>query len=96
MASLTIVSDTPAHIPASYKSEGDDHYFHVQIPTQFLQSVAQSAAELDPARLELATEFRIRNPQLEQILLMLRAELHKGDGWVGQLYVESLANVLVQ
>ncbi|MEM1255985.1 MAG: AraC family transcriptional regulator [Cyanobacteria bacterium P01_H01_bin.21] len=88
------ISITPAHIPASYKSEGDDHYFHVQIPTQFLQSVAQSAAELDPARLELATEFRIRNPQLEQILLMLRAELHKGDGWVGQLYVESLANVL--
>jgi len=42
-------------------TEGDDHYFHVQIPTQFLKSVAQSAAELDPDRLELRNEFRIRN-----------------------------------
>ncbi|NER78551.1 MAG: helix-turn-helix transcriptional regulator [Leptolyngbya sp. SIO1D8] len=88
------ISITPANIPASYRTEGDDHYFHVQIPAQFLQAVAQSAADLDPDRLELANEFRIRDPQLEQILLLLRAELHKGDGWAGQLYVESLANVL--
>ncbi len=88
------ISITPANIPASYCTEGDDHYFHVQIPTQFLQSVAQSAAELDPDRVELRNEFRIRDPQLEQVLQLLRAELHKGNGWVGQLYVESLANVL--
>lgn len=88
------ISITPADIPASYRADGDDHYFHVQIPAQFLQSVAESAAELDPDRLELTTEFRVRDPQLEQVLMLLRAELHKGDGWVGQLYVESLANVL--
>ncbi|NEQ46736.1 MAG: helix-turn-helix transcriptional regulator [Leptolyngbya sp. SIOISBB] len=88
------ISITPANIPASYRTEGEDHYFHVQIPTQFLQTVAESAAELDPARLSLRNEFRIRDPQLEQVLRLLRAELHKGDGWVGQLYVESLANVL--
>lgn len=88
------ISITPANIPSCYQAEGDDHYFNVQIPTQFLQTVAQSAAELDPERLDLMTEFRVRDPQLEQILLLLRAELHKGDGWVGQLYVESLANVL--
>lgn len=88
------ISITPADIPASYRADGDDHYFHVQIPAPFLQSVAESAAELDPARLELTTEFRVRDPQLEQVLMLLRTELHKGDGWVGQLYVESLANVL--
>lgn len=55
----------PANIPASYYTEGDDHYFHVQIPTQFLKSVVQSAAELDSDRLELRNEFRIRNRQLE-------------------------------
>lgn len=66
----------------------------MQIPTQFLKSVAQSAAELDPDRLELRNEFRIRNLQLEQVLQLLRAELHRGNGSVGQLYVESLANVL--
>lgn len=88
------ISITPADIPASYRADGNDHYFHVQIPAQFLQSVAESAAGLDPSHLELTTEFRVRDPQLEQVLLLLRAELHKGDGWVGQLYVESLANVL--
>ncbi|MEM8808264.1 MAG: AraC family transcriptional regulator [Cyanobacteria bacterium P01_G01_bin.38] len=88
------ISITPANIPASYLAEGDDHYFHVQIPTPFLQSVAQSAVDLDPARLELSTEFRIRDPQLEQVLTLLRTELHQGNGWVGQLYIESLANVL--
>lgn len=87
------ISITPANIPASYRAEGKDHYFQVKIPVQFLQSVAQSAAELDPDCLELVTEFRVRDPQLEQTLLLLRSELHKG-GWVGQLYVESLANVL--
>lgn len=88
------ISITPANIPASYCTEGDDHYFHVQLPTQFLKSVAESAAELDPDRLELRNEFRIRNLQLEQVLQLLRAELHRGNGSVGQLYVESLANVL--
>lgn len=88
------ISVTPANIPASYRAEGEDHYFHVGVPTQFLQSVAQSTAELDPDRLELMTEFRVRDPQLEQTLLLLRSELHKGGGWVGKLYVESLANVL--
>ncbi|MFG6094794.1 AraC family transcriptional regulator [Leptothoe sp. ISB3NOV94-8A] len=88
------ISIIPAQIPASYRAEGDDHYFHVQIPAQFLQFVAQSVVELDPARLELRTVFCMRDPQLEQVLMLLRSEMHKGDGWVGQLYVESLANVL--
>ncbi len=88
------LSITPANVPAAYRTEGDDHYFHVQIPVEFLKSVAQSTAELDPDRLELTTEFRVRDPQLEQVLMLLRAELHKGNGWAGQLYVESLANVL--
>jgi AraC family transcriptional regulator len=89
------ISITPAHVPASYRAEGQDHYFHVQIPAQFVQSVAQSAAELDPNRVELMIEFWARDPQLEQTLMLLRSELHKGGGWVGQLYVESLANLLV-
>lgn len=88
------ISITPANIPASYCAEGEDHYLQVQIPAQFLQSVAQSALELDRNRLELVTEFQVRDRQLEQTLMLLRSELHQGGGWVGQLYVESLANVL--
>lgn len=88
------ISITPAHIPGSYRAEGDDHYFHVQIPTSLLRSVAQSAVDFDQDRLDLCTEFRVRDPQLEHVLMSLRAEMHKGNGWVSQLYVESLANIL--
>ena len=88
------ISITPADIPAAYQTEGDDHYLHVQIPTQFLQDVAKQATDLDAAQLELATEFRVRDPQLEQLLLLLRTELHKGGAQVGALYIESLANVI--
>ena len=55
------------------------------MPAQFLQSVAQEAAELDPDRLELVTEFRVRDPQLEQVLMLLKAELYKGGGGIGRL-----------
>lgn len=88
------ISITPAHVPASYQAEGDDHYLHIQIPTQLLQSVAEQSTELDPNLVELVTQFRVRDPQLEQTMQLLRAELHKGGGWIGQLYIESLANVL--
>lgn len=88
------ISITPAGIESSYRAEGEDCYLEIQIPAQFLQQVATEAIELDSNRIELVTEFRVRDPQIEQTLLMLRSELHKGSGWVGQLYVESLANVL--
>ena len=88
------ISITPANIPSSYRAEGNDRYLNLQIPTKLLRTVAEQATEVDFDRLELVTEFRVRDPQLEQTLMLLRAELHKGGGWVGQLYVESLANLL--
>jgi AraC family transcriptional regulator len=88
------ISIMPAGVPACYRAEGEDHYLQIQIPPQFLKRVAQEAIELDPDQIELVTEFRVRDPQIEHTLMLLRTELHKGGGWVGQLYVESLANVL--
>ncbi|MGF1525156.1 MAG: AraC family transcriptional regulator [Leptolyngbyaceae cyanobacterium] len=88
------ISITAAGVPATYWAEGEDHYLHVQISPQLIQKVAEEAIELDPKRIELVNEFRTRDPQMEQTLLMLRSELHKGGGWMGQLYIESLANVL--
>ncbi len=84
----------PAGSLSRYQAEGHDHYLQLQMTPQFLQQVATEASDLDPARIELMTGFRIRNPQLEQILLLLRSELHKGNDWIGRLYVESLANAL--
>lgn len=88
------IAITPAGLPSAYRSEGDDHYLFIQIPSLFLQQVAREAVELDPNRVELLPEFCVRHPQIEQILLLLRSELHQGGG-TGRLYVESLANALV-
>jgi len=85
------ISITPADLPTSYCAEGNDYYLSVQLPAPFLKSVAQDALDCD--RVELMTNFRLRNLQLEQPLMLLRTELHKG-GWGGRLYVESLATVL--
>jgi AraC family transcriptional regulator len=59
----------------------------------FTQKVAREAVEIDPDQVELLPEFRVRNPSIEQIGMMLVSELQNG-GLAGRLYVESLANVL--
>lgn len=89
------ISLLPTDIPASFRAEGEDHYLNLQFPTEFLETVVEEATELDQKRLNLAMHFRIRDPHIEQTLMMLRSELHKCGGWVSRLYVESLANVLV-
>ena len=89
------ISLRPMNVPASYRTEGEDRYLNVQIPPKFLQKVAEQTVEVDTDRLELTTEFRTRDPQLEHILMMLQTELHRGGDWISRLYVESLANVLM-
>ncbi|MDJ0589830.1 MAG: hypothetical protein QNJ72_07510 [Pleurocapsa sp. MO_226.B13] len=89
------LSITPAKLPISYRNYGNDHYLLIAIPPQFLQQIALETVNSDPDRLELTTEFRVRNPRIEQLAMMLRAELYQGNLGVGQLYVESLTNALV-
>ncbi|MGV2831757.1 hypothetical protein [Myxosarcina sp. GI1(2024)] len=84
----------PAELISSYRAYGDDRHLQIAIPPQFLKQIATETITTDPDRLELITEFRVRNPKIEQLALMLRAELHQGNSGVGQLYVESLANAL--
>lgn len=89
------IAITPAGLPSAYESEGNDHYLYIQIPSPFLQQIAREAIEIHPNRVELIPEFCVRNPQIEQILMLLRSELHQGGGGIGRLYIESLANALV-
>ncbi|MDJ0592635.1 MAG: helix-turn-helix domain-containing protein [Pleurocapsa sp. MO_226.B13] len=89
------ISIAPAELPWSYKVYGYDHYLQLRIPSQFLQQVAIETINTALDRLELITEFRDRHPQIEQLAMMLRAELYEGNNGVGQLYIESLANALV-
>jgi AraC family transcriptional regulator len=71
----------------------DDRYLRIQIASQLLEQVAQSAIEVASDRVELLPEFRARNPEIEQVSMMLLNELRTG-GTTGKLYVESLTNVL--
>ena len=85
---------TPAGTPGGYRAEGDDHFLQIQIEPQFLQQVAQQTGDIDGSSLELIPKFRVRNPQVEQIIMMLYSELNRKSGWGSQLYIESLSNAL--
>ncbi|MEM9509686.1 MAG: AraC family transcriptional regulator [Cyanobacteria bacterium P01_E01_bin.35] len=88
------LSIAPAKLPCSYNVYGQDHYLEIKIPPHFLDQVATEVMNCDLKHLELRTEFRDRNPQIEQLAMMLRAELYRGKDGVGQFYIESLANAL--
>ena len=89
------LSITPADILNSYQAYGDDHYILIRIPTQLVRNVATETVNANPDNLELITEFRVRNAKIEQLALMLRAEMYQGNNGVGQLYIESLTNALI-
>jgi AraC family transcriptional regulator len=87
------ISITPAGAVLFCQGNDEDQFFRIQLASQFFRQVAQDTLELDGDRVELLPEFRARNPQIEQIGMMLLAELKTG-GLAGKLYVESLTNVL--
>lgn len=85
----------PAGLPFFYQWEEEDRYLRIRIDSQFLQQVAQETVEKDKDAdcVELAAEFRVRDPHVEQIGTMFLTELRQG-GLAEQLYVESLTNLL--
>ncbi|MDJ0531563.1 MAG: AraC family transcriptional regulator [Xenococcaceae cyanobacterium MO_207.B15] len=89
------ITITPAQVHCSYRTDNEDHYLQITIAPQFLKQVATEVINSDPSRLELISEFRVRNPQIQQLAMMLRGELYQGNSGVGQFYVESLANALM-
>jgi AraC family transcriptional regulator len=87
------ISITPAEIPFFARWDGDDHYLQIRIASGFIQQVAREALAMNSDCFELISEFRIRDPQIEAIALMLLTEL-KQENLGGRLYIDSLANVL--
>lgn len=87
------ISVTPAGTTLFCQTNDEDRILRIQLASQFFRQVAQDTLELDRDRVELLPEFRARNPQIEQISMMLLAELKTG-GLAGKLYVESLTNAL--
>ena len=86
---------TPAQQSSSYRAYGEDRHLQISISPQFLRQIAIEMIAIEPDLLELITEFRGRNPKIEQLAMMLRAEIYRGKDGVGQLYIESLANALM-
>lgn len=87
------LSIAPAGSLLLWQWNEDDQYLRIRIASQFLEQVAHETDEISHDRVELLPEFRTQNPQIEQIGMMLLAEL-KNEGLAGRLYVESLTNVL--
>lgn len=85
------IAITPANTPLFARWD-DDHFLQIRLNAQFIQSVARETLEPDGDRLELLPEFRIRNPQIEAIGMMLLGELQQDSD--NRLYIDSLTNVL--
>lgn len=87
------ISITPAQTPFFARWDDDDHYLELRLDSGFITTVAQEALDLNPDRIQLAPEFRLRDGRLEAIALMLLDELYQANPG-GRLYVESLTNLL--
>jgi AraC family transcriptional regulator len=66
---------------------------HICLKPELIDQVAE-ASEINTERFDLVNCFAKQDLQLHQVAMLLLAELHSG-GIMGQLYVESLTQVLV-
>lgn len=86
----------PAGQPSYWCRHGGDTYcpaLHIHLKPDLIGQVAQ-ASEIDPERINLVNCFAKQDLQLQHIAMLLLAQLHSG-GMMGQLYIESLTQVLV-
>ncbi|MEM9925591.1 MAG: AraC family transcriptional regulator [Cyanobacteria bacterium P01_D01_bin.50] len=88
------ISIAPAGTRGKFRAEGEDHFLQIQIEPHFLQQIALQTGEVDGNSVELIPKFKERNSNIEQIIMMLYAELNRGSGWGSKLYIESLSNAL--
>ncbi len=80
-------------MPCFVRWEGENHYLKIRITTQFIRQVATESLEIKGDRLELRSEARVRDSQLESISLLLLTELQQ-ENTGSKLCIESLTNVL--
>ena len=89
----------PAGYPSSWRCPSKNlnrpkkQQLHIYLKSEFIEQTAE-ASEIDLDRLELINSFGQPDSQLHHIAMLLLAEL-QSDGIMGQLYVESLTQVLV-
>jgi AraC family transcriptional regulator len=87
------MSVTPAREPLFARWDDDDHFVEIRIAADFIESIARETLNKNPGQIELLSEFRVRDRQIEAITLMLLNELQQ-EHLASRLYIESLTNVL--
>jgi AraC family transcriptional regulator len=84
---------TPADQPRHWRWNHNVDVLQLQLQPQLIAQIA-TASEIDIGRIELMNRFGVYDPQLESIGKSLLIEMRSG-GLAGQLYTESLVNLLV-
>ncbi len=71
------ISITPAQVSLFARWQDENHFLEIRIAAHFVESVARETLDKDPNQIELLSEFRMRDPQLEAIAMLLLAELQQ-------------------
>ncbi|NJK51840.1 MAG: helix-turn-helix transcriptional regulator [Acaryochloris sp. RU_4_1] len=88
---ILVPAGQPSYV---YRSEGNVCCpLHICLKPELVEQVAEGA-DIDPDRLDLVNCFGKQDVQLHHLAMLLLAELQSG-GIMGQLYVESLTQVLI-
>jgi AraC family transcriptional regulator len=82
----------PAETQCSWETKQAGSTLVMTVPQALLRAVA-TELDLDPAQIELADRFQLRDPQLEHIGWALKADIEAGSPG-GRLYRESLGTAL--
>ncbi|MEA5449533.1 AraC family transcriptional regulator [Leptolyngbya sp. CCNP1308] len=90
--SLLVPAGQPSHWCCP-RSEARQTELYIHLQPRLVKQVAE-AAEVDTERLDLVNHFAKQDLQLQQIAMLLLAEL-RSDSMMGKLYVESLSQTLV-
>jgi len=79
----------PSGVPGIWEIGGKETSFCLGIPAKILNAVAEDL-QLDPSKIEIRNRFQIRDWQIENIGLVLKAEMECGYP-SGQLFIDGLA-----
>lgn len=80
----------PARTPSAWEAKQAGTTLSMRVPDDLLRAVAADIG-LDPANIDLADRFQLRDPVLEHIAWAIKADLESGS-MSGRLFRESLSN----
>ena len=84
---------SPGDQPVHWSLDSPSYALVVTLRPDVIRRSSQEIADVDPARVHIIEQPRLRDPLIRQIGLALKAEL-EGSGVGEQLYVDALTNAL--